>query len=372
MGDGLTANFSSELQSNGELVLSIGGRLSAETVGELWRRAFADLEGQKPERIVVDASAVEYCDGVGAAFFSELRQRSSGPFEIRALAEEFQPLLQLFDAGKLAQVGPPRRRSIVEEAGRAAANYGRDLFKMISFIGEAMVAAVWAIRNPRQVPWRDSFVIAETAGVNAFFIVTLIGFLLGLVMSFQSVVPMQQFGAEIFVSDLIGISMLKELGPLMTAIVLAGRSGSAFAAEIGTMKVNEEIDALTTMGLDPVRYLVITRLLAAIVMTPILAVFCSFAALVGGAVVLYSIGIPLVVYVDRVVGAVSLSVFLAGVIKSFAYAVLVAGVGCLRGLQTGSGARAVGAATTSAVVSGIVLIAFASAVFSVVLYALKI
>jgi phospholipid/cholesterol/gamma-HCH transport system permease protein len=371
-GEVLTASITSEVHEGDELTLSVSGRLTAETVGEVWRQAFAEVDRVRPQRIVVEAAGVEYCDGIGAAFFSGLRGRAAGGLEIRSLAEEYQPLLGLFDATALAPVVGKKPPSVIEGAGRATVTWWQDVFEMVSFVGEALVGLVWAIRNPRQVPWRDAVVIAETAGVNAFFIVSLVGFLLGLIMSFQSAVPMQQFGAEIFVADLVGISMLKELGPLMTAIILAGRSGSAFAAELGTMKVNEEIDALKTMGLDPVRYLVITRVLAAFVMTPILSVFCSLFALVGGAVVIRSLGYPLVTYVDRVVGAVSVSVFLSGVIKSFVYAILVAGVGCLRGLQTGTGARAVGESTTSAVVTGIILIALASAVFSVILYALKI
>ncbi|MCH2376137.1 MAG: ABC transporter permease, partial [Planctomycetes bacterium] len=297
--------------------------MTAETVGGLWRSAFAEVDRVRPRRIVVDAAGVEYCDGAGAALFSELRNRSGGELEVHSLAEEFQPLLGLFDASSLAPVAQKPPDSLIEGAGRATVSWWSDVYQMVSFVGESIAGLIWAIRNPRQVPWRDALTIAETAGVNAIFIVSLIGFLLGLIMSFQSAVPMQQFGAEIFVADLVGISMLKELGPLMTAIVLAGRSGSAFAAEIGTMKINEEIDALTTMGLDPMRYLVITRVLAAFLMTPLLSVFCSLAALVGGAVVLLSIGYPLVTYVDRVVGAVSVTVFLAGVIKYFAYAVLV-------------------------------------------------
>jgi phospholipid/cholesterol/gamma-HCH transport system permease protein len=183
---------------------------------------------------------------------------------------------------------------------------------------------------------------------------------------------MRQYGAEIFVADMVAISMVKELGPLMTAILLAGRSGSAFAAELGTMKVNEELDALTTMALDPVRFLATTRVLAAVAMTPLLSVFLSFFALCGAAMVILSFGYPLSTFCDRVVAAVTLQAYISGILKSVAFALLVAGVGCLRGLRTGKGAQAVGASTTSAVVSGIILIAVADAVFSVILYALGI
>jgi phospholipid/cholesterol/gamma-HCH transport system permease protein len=183
---------------------------------------------------------------------------------------------------------------------------------------------------------------------------------------------MRQFGAEIFIADLIGLSMIRELGPLLTAIILAGRSGSAFAAELGTMKVNEEIDALTTMGLEPVRFLAVPRVIAAVAMTPLLSVFTSLFGLIGGAVVMLSLGFPLVTYVDRIVAAVHPGDFLQGLFKALAFGIVVAGIGCLRGLQTRTGASAVGDSTTSAVVSGLILIAVVDGIFAVVFYCLGI
>jgi phospholipid/cholesterol/gamma-HCH transport system permease protein len=191
-------------------------------------------------------------------------------------------------------------------------------------------------------------------------------------MSFQAAIPLRQFGADILVADLIALSMLRELGPLMTAIILAGRTGSAFAAELGTMKINEEVDALKTMGLDPVRFLVVSRVVAAVAVTPLLTLFANLMGLVGGAVVLMSLGYPLVAYVREAQAAVGFHDFAGGMVKSFVYGVLVAAIGCLRGLQTSLGASAVGRSTTRAVVSGIVLIALADGVFAVVYYFLDI
>jgi phospholipid/cholesterol/gamma-HCH transport system permease protein len=181
---------------------------------------------------------------------------------------------------------------------------------------------------------------------------------------------MRRFGADIFVANLIGLGMLREMGPLITAIILAGRSGSAFAAELGTMKVREEIDALTTMGLQPVRFLVLPRVLGAVVVTPLLTVFANLFGLIGGAVVMRSLGFPLITYVNQIQSAVTVSDLLGGLVKSLAYGIVVAAIGCLRGLQTKTGASAVGQATTSAVVSGIVLIAIVDGIFAVVFYAL--
>jgi phospholipid/cholesterol/gamma-HCH transport system permease protein len=179
---------------------------------------------------------------------------------------------------------------------------------------------------------------------------------------------LRQFGAQLFIANLIGLSMLRELGPLMTAIILAGRSGSAFAAELGTMKVREEIDALKTMGLDPVRFLIVTRVVAAVCMTPLLTIFADLVGLIGGSVVMLSLGFPLVTFFHQVQYALSYGSLVGGLVKSFAFGILVAAIGCLRGLQTGTGATAVGQSTTSAVVSGIILIAITDGIFSVVYY----
>src|SRR5262249_52346940 len=153
----------------------------------------------------------------------------------------------------------------------------------VSFIGETTAALTHAMVRPASVRWRDVWQICERAGVDALPIVSLISFLLGMILAFQSAVPMKRFGAEIFVADLLGLAMLRELGPLMTAILLAGRSGAAFAAEIGTMRVNQEVDALTTMGLDPVRFLVTPRIIAALLMTPLLSAYSDLIGVLGGA-----------------------------------------------------------------------------------------
>jgi phospholipid/cholesterol/gamma-HCH transport system permease protein len=243
---------------------------------------------------------------------------------------------------------------------------------LIAFVGELCAALGRAFRHPGLVRWKDALLTAELAGVNALPIVALLGFLLGLIMAFQSAIPMRQFGADLYVANLIGLSMLRELGPLLTAIILAGRSGSAFAAELGTMKVTEELDALTTMGLEPVGFLVVPRVIAAVAMTPLLAVWAGFFGLIGGAVVMLSLGFPLVTYVIQVESAVTVGDMIGGLGKSFVFGIVVAAIGCLRGLQTKSGASAVGESATRAVVSGLVLITIVDGVFAVIFYYLGI
>src|SRR5262249_34048827 len=157
-----------------------------------------------------------------------------------------------------------------------------------------------AVLHPRSVRWKDAALAAETAGVNSLPIIMIVSFLIGVIMAFESATSLKYFGAEIYVANLVALAVLKELGPLMTAVLLAGRSGSGFAAELGTMKVNEEIDALTTFGLDPVRFLVITRTLALFAITPLLTICANFAGLVGGALVFCSFGFPLVTFVTQI------------------------------------------------------------------------
>ncbi len=168
------------------------------------------------------------------------------------------------------------------------------------FTGELSVFLVRTLRHPSELRLRDAVAIADRAGIGAVPIVSLVGFLLGLILAFQGAIPMQRFGAEIFIADLLGISMLRELGPLMAAILLTARSGSAFAAEIGTMKVNEEIDALSTMGLEPVRFLVVPRVLAAVAVVPALTVLTSAFALLGGLAVFVQLGFPPVTFANRI------------------------------------------------------------------------
>ncbi len=248
----------------------------------------------------------------------------------------------------------------------------RDIRAQIEFIGELTSALWFALRHPASVRWKDVWRICERVGADALPIVALISFLLGMILAFQSAVPMKRFGAEIFVADLIGLAMLRELGPLMTAILLAGRSGAAFAAEIGTMRVNQEVDALTTMGLNPVRFLVTPRVIAAVLMTPLLTLFSDLVGLLGGALTMQSFSIPYVTFLKEVDTAVNMTDFLAGFVKSFVFALLVAGIGCLRGLQTSAGASAVGDSATRAVVSGIILLVVVDGVFAVAYYMLNI
>jgi phospholipid/cholesterol/gamma-HCH transport system permease protein len=321
----------------------------------------------------VSATDLEYCDGAGIAYLHRLARQAEErgiPFTLDGLDDRFRKLLDAFAGGDFAAEKNARTTfaHLPQQIGQFAVDLCTDFVDLIVFVGHVAAASWETVKNPRRIRWRDVFLIAENVGVNAIGIVALISFLIGLIMAFQSALPMKQFGAVIYVTDIVAISMLRELGPLMTAIIIAGRSGSAFAAELGAMKVNEEINALSTMGLDPVKFLVVTRTAAAVIMTPLLVLFSDLMGVIGGGVVILSLGFPVTTYVNQLLGAVELSDLFSGLLKSVVFAVLVAGIGCLRGLQTRAGAGAVGLSTTRAVVSGIVLIVLADGVFSVMFY----
>ncbi|HXX86446.1 MAG TPA: MlaE family lipid ABC transporter permease subunit [Casimicrobiaceae bacterium] len=363
--------------TGGSRELRLAGRLDAYSISGVWALARAEAARTPNRSVVIEASGVVYCDGAGVAMLVDLlrQERSAAaPVTVRGLKPEFQTLLDQFDpaAFRPPAAAPPERLHAVEEIGRAALIVWRDMVTQIAFVGETSAALWFAIRHPDRVRWKDVWYTCEQVGANALPIVALISFLIGMIIAFQSAVPMRQYGAELFVADLVALAILRELGPLMTAILLAGRSGAAFAAEIGTMKVNEELNALTTMGLDPVRFLVVTRILAALLMVPLLTLFANIIGILGGALTMISFNIPILTYLREVDSLVDIKDLWAGMAKTPAFAILIAGIGCLRGLQTETGAAAVGISATRAVVSGIILLVVVDGVYAFIYYLLDI
>jgi len=363
-----------DIQQQGDILsFVLKGRLDSESTGSVWRQAFQALERSRARLRTIDAAGIDYCDGAGIGLLVELRRRGGPEVEIRGLAGQFRPLLDLFPPLPAEPLHEKTQKpSFPEEVGRATMAVLRDIGRQIAFIGELVQALLGAVLRPGGIRWSDALRVAEEAGVNALPIISLMGFLIGLILAFQSASQLKIMGAEVFVADLVAVSVVRELGPLMTAILLAGRSGAAFAAEIGTMKVNEEVDALTTMGLAPVRFLVVPRVLAGLIMGPLLTLYFDLVALVGGAVVVTSFGHGLAVFAHHVQNALTVTMFVSGMIKTVAFGLIIAGVGCQRGLQTGTGAVAVGLSTTRSVVAGILLTILVDGVFAAIYFALGI
>ncbi len=377
MTTGTTTGLECETREGGTVRLTINGRLDADSIGSLWTQIVNKVVGSRPPRVEVDAYHMESCDGVGIALLQELKARQEGTrseFRIEGLRSELAELMVLFEIGPA--IGPERRSSVAvrlfEAVGGSAMGLLRDLRAQISFAGETVAKLLGVLLHPGRIRWADTIFVAEKAGADGVGITALLGFLIGLILAFQSAIAMAMFSAQIYTADLVVIATFRELGPLITCFVLASRSGSAFAAELGTMKVNEEVDALKTMGIDPVRFLVLPRMIAAVFVAPLLTMFNDLLALVGCFVVMLATGFNPLVVIDRIYQAADLVDLFGGLAKTLVFGALIAEIGCLRGLQAGTGASAVGSAATKAVVSGIVAIVTIDGVFAVVYYFLGI
>lgn len=306
---------------------------------------------------------------------SELCKNLHIEFKSDSLPEGAQKLIRLSQA--VPEKEDARRQdqpgSLVHSVGEFAIQAQSGVYDAMRFIGEAVLAAGNLIRGKAQFRWPDAFVVMQEVGPEALGVVALINFLVGVILAFVGAVQLRQFGASIYVADLVAIGTVREMGCLMTGIILSGRTGAAFAAQLGTMKVNEEIDAFKTFGISPVEFLVLPRIVALLLMMPLLCVFADAIALFGGYVVSVSmLDMTSVEYFNRSVDAITLSSFLLGIIKGGFFGILVALTGCLRGIQCGTNAAAVGQAATSAVVAGITAIIAADGIFAVLCNALKI
>ena len=345
------------------------GRITAYTAGPIWKRAQETLAHNPQRPVVVDASRLEYVDDVGIALIFDLLRRDRPPdakVEIRNLAPNLATLVNAYDPKDFAQPTRGRvRPGIIEHIGQATAEQIAYVKRIGGFLRECCGAFGTAFVQGHAVRWGEVLDVATEAGANAVPIVLLIGFLMGVIIAFEIGLVARQFGAVIFVVNGVGVAMLRELGPLMTAIVFAGRTGAAFAAQIGTQKVNEEVNAIYTFGLDPVHFLVLPRLLASIIVMPLLTVLADVVGLFGGALVMASFGVGFLQFYHQLLGAVAAGDVVLGLIKAAVYGLAIAAVGCQRGLATGAGATSVGLSTTSAVVTSIVLIVVIDGVFAV-------
>jgi len=358
----------------GNILLSLSGRVTLEHLEMVNREFRSRLAGLAPASLTVDLAGVDYLDSAGALALVQLGKGEGGRtipqcfVNVTPQAEQIIALLNRLDL-----TGQPLKSeqhvSILEYAGEATFYIIRGFRHIMTFLGELLITMFQAVRNPRSVRWDDVLVQMKRVGVDGLPIVGLISMLVGVVMAFMSALQLKQFGADIYVASLVGIAIVKELGPMMTAIIVAGRSGSAFAAEIGTMMVDLEVDALVTMGFSPVRFLAFPKVLAAILVVPLLTMY-SFIFGIGGGMLVGVIGLDLTVftYIQQTLKAITTFDVVTSLIKSMVFAVLIAGIGCQRGFQARGGAESVGGMTTSAVVSAIFLVIVADSAFAIVLH----
>jgi phospholipid/cholesterol/gamma-HCH transport system permease protein len=360
----------------GGATLVLRGELDSISTPVVWSQLEKQLSAAKLSKLEINAGGLTDCDSAGLALLYHVASggMTSGlTATLTGLNPELEHLYKSFSLQDLQALRQhePSCSPIIDDVGAATWVWLSDLRQQVEFIGEVTVGLAKGLCQPRRMRWSEVFRVFEVAGVNAFPVVSLLTFLVGMVIALESAQPLAQLGAQVFVANLLGLVMSRELGPVMAAIMLAGRSGSAFAAELGTMKVNEELNALQTMGLSPVRFLVVQRVAAGLLLTPVLTLYAMYAGLLGGIPVLLGLGFPLPMVLRQVQSGVHFGDLAEGLSKSVVFGGIVATVSCLRGLQTGEGPRAVGESTTRSVVSSIMLIILADAVFAAVTYTLR-
>ena len=266
-----------------------------------------------------------------------------------------------------------RNESLLSQIGNTTIDIAAGIPNALHFLGESLKSIIRLITQKAQYNSADLLFIIQQVGPQALPIVSLISFLVGLILAYMGALQLERFGAQIYVADLVGIAMVREVGALMTAIIMAGRTGAAYAAEIGTMQVNEEIDAFKTLGISPIDYLVMPRLLALVVMIPLLSLYAGLVGIVAGIFVSVTVfDLSVYEYYQQTLRALSFTHFAVGMAKGTLYGVLIALSGCLRGMQCGRSAQAVGQATTSAVVTSIISIVVAASLTTIILQKLGI
>jgi phospholipid/cholesterol/gamma-HCH transport system permease protein len=337
----------------------------------------ADLERElsaasAPTRVVFDASELGAWDSALVTFIAkacELARTRKIPVDSAALPAGLRRLLDLAaavpEAKALGRV--PGKAGLLTRVGRFSLGYGKSVIEALSFIGEFSAAFMDLLRGRARYQFSDLALTIQQCGADALGIVSLISFLVGVILAFMGAVQLEKVGGQIFVADLVAIAMVREMGAMMTAIIMAGRTGAAFAAQLGTMKVTQEIDALATMGISPMEFLVLPRVVALVLMMPLLCAYSDFLGIMGGAAVGSAmLHLSLRSYLSASLHAIELTSLFGGLFKAATYGVLIALAGCLRGFQCGSSSSAVGDAATAAVVTSIVLIVVACGIFAVV------
>ena len=367
-----TGTFSIESVTKDSIILNFNGSWSINTEIPAAIQTLSKLSATKDlKKVTLRAAELTDWD---ASFTSYLFQLAKGlkAAEITVITDDLPEGAKRLLA--LALAVPERkgaRRTVhntpwLERVGQWSAGVHQSILTSLDFTGETVSAFMQMLKGKARLPRGQIGLIIQEAGPSALPIVTLISSLVGLIFAFIGALQLRQFGATIYVANLVGIAMTREMGAVMAGVIMAGRTGAAFAAQLGTMQVNEEVDALKTLGIPPIEFLVLPRMIALVVVMPLLCLYADFMGMLGGLIVsVFALDITPTQYINQTAGAVKMIDIWVGVVKSIAFGILIAGTGCMRGMQCGRSASAVGLAVTSAVVSGIVCIVVTDAVFSV-------
>jgi phospholipid/cholesterol/gamma-HCH transport system permease protein len=355
-------------ERHGERLLALAGQVTLDDGAELWRLLQRELERDDWHlgEVQVDVSGVERLDGGAAALLAAVaaQHRRQRRFAFVGQRGEVARLLQLYDTEQPAPL-EPKRQGLLADIGDAVVGAVNTAKAILAFLGDLVVGLVEGVRRPRSVHFGEFGRLVERAGVDGMPIVLLINFLIGAILALQGAIQLHRFGGDQFLANLVGLSIVRELGPLMTAILVTGRSGAAYAAELGTMTVNEEVDALRTLGQDPQRFLVFPRVLALLIVLPVLTIVGNLVGSLGGLVIAMTyLDQPAVVYLQALEKAVDLGDVGTGLLKTVFFAIAIGLIACQRGLATRGGADGVGRATTSAVVVVLFALVGLDAVFT--------
>ena len=358
------ADFTVETGADGAQILALSGPLLVATVGPLDRQ----LRTLTGPIATIDLSRCPDIDTVGAWIVSRVAQDTGAG--IIGASEEATRLIAALRRSRPGEAEPEVRLSplarLPEAVGAGVADWRRGTIRILAFLGDFVLAAGTLLRHPGRFRWRALVRQIELVGVTALGIVGLMSFLVGIVIAQQGAVQLEQFGAEIYTINLTGRLSLRELGILMTAIMVAGRSGSAFAAQIGTMKLTEEVDAMRTIGVSPTEALVVPRVLAAVLIMPLLGFYSALVAIVGGAFIsMWQLGIPFVTFITRIQEVVPIHDLWVGLLKGPVFGLIIAIAGCYHGMQVKGNAEEVGLRTTLAVVHAIFMVIVLDAFFAV-------
>lgn len=361
-----------DAKSSEGMGLRVGGEWTVTHAGDL-DRELRKLEAQGVGRLVVDAGEIDVLDTAGAWLLErtlELWGEDGAKAELRGLGESQAVIFEQVAKrgapyGEVAR-SPGAFLGLLQEVGEATLDMISSGRQILDFTGRTLVVFLRTLWRPAR--WRFTSLVhhLERVGLNALPIVGLISFLIGIVLAYQGAAQLEQFGANVFVVDLIGVSVLRELGILLTAIVVAGRSGSTFTAELGAMQLNEEVDALRTLGLDPMEVLVLPRTLALVISLPLLAFYADLMGLLGGGLLAWGVlDISPHAFVERLQNAVDLTELGVGIVKAPVFAAVIALVGCSQGLAVRGSSESLGTNTTRSVVQSIFLVIVLDALFSI-------
>ena len=365
----------SKQKSFDELLIEIEGSISVENAAFVNDELTRILESQPLKNMELDLVGINYLDGSGIAVIRNFVRNSNMlrntvtlsnvPAEAKRFLERKQ--CQINESTSILEgIDEP---DFSEQVGQGVLVLKQSAYDIITFLGAVIEAFVTGFRRSASVKWDGFTRIFEKAGVDAVPIVVILSLLMGAILAFQAAIQLRKFGANIFVADLVSLSICLEMGPLLTALIMSGRSGAGYAAHIGSMQVSEEIDALRVLGIDPVLYLVCPRIIAVALAAPCLTLLADVMGIIGGCLVAgFSLDVTPATYFNQVKKVLEISDVLKGLTKSFIFGIQIAGIGCLRGFQVRGGAESVGAATTSAVVTCIFVLTVTNAVFAVLFY----